>query len=197
MLRMLPWQAGGDNPAVVIEKPNLRDAKRSRVMEMTKLQDLYVDELRDLLNAENQIIKALPKMAKNATSPQLQKAFQNHLVESRTHVERLNKIFENMGQRPKGKKCKGVEGILEEGKDFMDEADSDEVMDAGLIASAQRVEHYEMAAYGTVRTYAQLLGDKEAARLLQQTLDEEGATDKKLTELAMSGINVEAQEAQA
>lgn len=161
-------------------------------MEMTELQDLYVDELRDLLSAETQIIKALPKMAKKASSPQLQQAFVKHLDESKVHVERLNKIFESMGQRPRAKKCKGIEGILEEGKDFMEEAETDEIMDAGLIASAQRVEHYEIAAYGTLRTYAELLGDKTAAKLLQQTLDEEGATDKKLTSLAQSGINVEA-----
>jgi ferritin-like metal-binding protein YciE len=166
-------------------------------MDMTSLQDLYIDELRDLLSAENQIIKALPRMAKKASNPDLQQAFEEHLDQSRTHVERLNEIFEGMGQKPRAKKCKGIEGIIEEGKEFMDEADSEEVMDAGLIAAAQRVEHYEMAAYGTVRTYAQLLGENDAARLLQQTLDEEGDTDKKLTELAMNGINVQAREAEA
>ena len=163
-------------------------------MEMNALQDLYLDELRDLLSAESQIIKALPKMAKEATSPQLQQAFQDHLEETKGHVERLNQIFENMGEKPRAKKCKGMEGIIEEGKEFMEEAESDEVMDAGLIASAQRVEHYEMAAYGTVRTYAKLLGDEKAAKLLQQTLDEEGAADEKLTSLAESGINVKAEE---
>ncbi len=163
-------------------------------MDVTNLQDLYVDELRDLLSAENQIIKALPKMAKKASSPDLQHAFEQHLEQSKTHLERLNQIFQTMGQTPRAKKCKGIEGIIEEGKGFMDEADSEEVMDAGLIASAQRVEHYEMAAYGTVRTYAKLLGDENAARLLQQTLDEEGDTDKKLTSLAESGINVEAEQ---
>jgi ferritin-like metal-binding protein YciE len=166
-------------------------------MDMTSLQDLYVDELRDLLSAENQIIKALPRMAKRATNPDLQQAFEEHLDQSKTHVERLNQIFDSLGQKPRAKKCKGIEGIIEEGKEFMDEADSEEVMDAGLIAAAQRVEHYEMAAYGTVRTYAQLLGEDQAARLLQQTLDEEGDTDKKLTELAMNGINVQAREAEA
>lgn len=162
-------------------------------MDMETLQDLYLDELRDLLSAENQIIKALPKMAKQASSPKLQQAFENHLEETRGHVERLNQIFQQMGERPRAKKCKGMEGIIEEGKEFMDEAETEELMDAGLIASAQRVEHYEMAAYGTVRTYAELLGQKQAVKLLQQTLDEEGATDKKLTNLAMSGINVEAE----
>jgi ferritin-like metal-binding protein YciE len=166
-------------------------------MSMNTLQDLYLDELRDLLSAESQILKALPKMAKQAKSPELQQAFENHLEETQGHVERLNQIFENMGQRAKAKKCKGIEGILEEGKDFMDEAETDEVMDAGLIASAQRVEHYEMAAYGIVRTYAKLLGDGEAAKLLQQTLDEEGEANKKLISLAENGINAEAQHAQA
>jgi ferritin-like metal-binding protein YciE len=166
-------------------------------MEMSDLQDLYLDELRDALHAENQLIKALPKMAKKASSPELQQAFMTHLEETRGHVERLNQIFENMGQKPKTKKCAGMEGILEEGKEFMEEAESEELMDAGLIASAQRAEHYEMAAYGTLRTYAKLLGDDKAARLLQQTLDEEGKTDKLLTKLAESGINVEAAEAQS
>jgi ferritin-like metal-binding protein YciE len=166
-------------------------------MDMTTLQDLYIDELRDLISAENQIIKALPRMAKKASNPDLQAAFEEHLEQSKTHVERLNQIFENMGQKPRAKKCRGVEGLIEEGKEFMEEADSDEVMDAGLIAAAQRVEHYEIAAYGTVRTYAQLLGEDKAADLLQQTLDEEGDTDKKLTELAMNGINVEAVQADA
>jgi ferritin-like metal-binding protein YciE len=161
-------------------------------MDMSTLQDLYIDELRDLLHAENQILKALPKMAKQASSPELQKAFEDHLQETEGHVERLNKIFEMMGEKPRTKKCKGMEGIIEEGKEIMSEAENDEIMDAGLIAAAQRVEHYEMAAYGTVRTYAKLLGDDKAAKLLQQTLDEEGNADKKLTALAESGINLEA-----
>ena len=127
-------------------------------MDMSTLQDLYLDELRDLLSAEGQIIKALPKMAKKAKTPELANAFKTHLEESKGHVERLHKIFEMLGAKPRPKKCKGIEGILEEGKEFMDEAE-DDVMDAGLIASAQRVEHYEMAAYGTLRTYAKLLGD--------------------------------------
>src|SRR4051812_42165817 len=166
-------------------------------MEMSTLQDLYLDELRDLLSAEGQIIKALPKMAKKASSPELQQAFTSHLEESKGHLERLNQIFEKMGEKPRAKKCKGIEGIIEEGKDVMEEAENEEVLDAALIAAAQRVEHYEMAAYGTVRTYARLLGDEQAARLLQQTLDEEGETDKKLSALAESGINVEAAEAES
>jgi ferritin-like metal-binding protein YciE len=166
-------------------------------MSMNTLQDLYLDELRDLLSAESQILKALPKMVKQAKSPELRDAFESHMEETQGHVERLNQIFENMGQRAKAKKCKGIEGILEEGKDFMDEAETEEVMDAGLIASAQRVEHYEMAAYGIVRTYAKMLGDDQAAKLLQQTLDEEGEANKKLMALAENGINAEAQHAQS
>jgi ferritin-like metal-binding protein YciE len=165
-------------------------------MEMSSLQDLYVDELRDLLNAENQIIKALPKMAKKASNPELAQAFQEHLEQSKTHIERLNQIFQNMDQKPRSKKCKGMEGILEEGKEFMEEAETEELLDAAMIAAAQKVEHYEIASYGTVRTYAQILGDDQAADLLQQTLDEEGETDKRLTELAQNGINVEAREAE-
>src|SRR5262245_8493051 len=125
-------------------------------MEMTSLQDLYVDELRDLLHAENQLIKALPKMAKKASNPELAQAFEEHLEQTRTHVERLNQIFEGMDQKPRAKKCKGMEGIIEEGKEFMEEAETDELMDAALISAAQKVEHYEIASYGTVRTYAQL-----------------------------------------
>ena len=166
-------------------------------MEMNTLQDLYIDELRDLLSCESQIIKTLPKMAKAATSPQLQQAFQKHLGESQEHLERLNQIFETMGEKPRAKKCKGVEGIIEEGKEMMEESETDEARDAALIAAAQKVEHYEIASYGTVRTYAKLLGDDNAARLLQRTLDEEGNTDKKLTQLAESGINVEAREAES
>jgi ferritin-like metal-binding protein YciE len=166
-------------------------------MEMNTLQDLYIDELRDLLSCESQIIKALPKMAKAASSPQLQQAFQRHLEESQQHLERLNQIFETMGEKARAKKCKGVEGIIEEGKEMMEETETEEARDAALIAAAQKVEHYEIASYGTVRTYAKLLGDDNAARLLQQTLDEEGNTDKKLTQLAQSGINVEAREAES
>lgn len=165
-------------------------------MEMKQLQDLYLDELKDALSAEGQIIKALPKMAKKAASSKLKAAFEKHLEETKGHVKRLNQIFENMGEKARPKKCKGMEGIIEEGKEFMDEAETDELMDAGLIASAQRVEHYEMAAYGTLRTYAQILGDNFAMKLLQKTLDEEMKTDKSLTALAESGINVEAASAE-
>ena len=161
-------------------------------MELDSLQKLYVEELKDLYSAEKQIIQALPKMVKKASHPDLKAAFQEHLEVTRVQLERLDQIFEGLGKSPRGKKCKGMEGLLEEGKEMMQEDMEDDVMDAALIAAAQRVEHYEMAGYGTVRTYAQLLGDKNAAKLLQQTLDEEGDADKKLTQLAESSINVEA-----
>jgi ferritin-like metal-binding protein YciE len=161
-------------------------------MEMTELQDLFVDQLRDLYSAENQLVKALPKMAKAANDEKLKDAFLSHLEETKGHVERLTEIFEKLGTKPSGKKCKAMEGLIEEGKEMMEEDAEPEIMDAGLIAAAQRVEHYEMAGYGTVRAYAKLLGDTAAAKLLTQTLEEEGAADKKLTHLAESVINVEA-----
>ena len=160
-------------------------------MEMDSLRKLYVDELKDLYSAEKQILQALPRMAKKTKNEQLKKAFENHVEETRMQVERLDKIFELLGKSSRGKKCKGMEGLLEEGKEMMQEDMEPEVMDAALIASAQKVEHYEIAGYGTVRTYAQLLGEDQHVKLLQQTLDEEGNTDKKLTQLAGS-INVEA-----
>jgi ferritin-like metal-binding protein YciE len=161
-------------------------------MEIDSLRKLYVDELKDLYSAEKQILQALPKMAKKAKNPQLKQAFELHLQETQNQVERLDQVFELLGKSPRGKKCKGMEGLLEEGKEMMQEDMEPEVMDAALIAAAQRVEHYEIAGYGTVRTYAQLLGEDKHVKLLQQTLDEEGNTDKKLTQLAESSINVEA-----
>ena len=159
--------------------------------EMNPLQELLHDELKDLYSAENQIIKALPKMAKNATNPQLRTAFERHLEETRNQVTRLEQIAEELDFSPKGKKCKGAEGLIEEGKEVMEEFEED-TLDAGLIGAAQKVEHYEIAAYGTARAHAELLGYTKAARLLQQTLDEESRTDKKLSELAESVVNVEA-----
>ena len=161
-------------------------------MEIDSLRKLYVDELKDLYSAEKQILQALPKMAKKAKNAQLKQAFELHLQETQNQVERLDQVFELLGKSPRGKKCKGMEGLLEEGKEMMQEDMEPEVMDAALIAAAQRVEHYEIAGYGTVRTYAQLLGEDKHVKLLQQTLDEEGNTDKKLTQLAESSINVEA-----
>lgn len=159
--------------------------------EMNPVEEMLADQLKDLYSAENQIIKALPKMAKNATSEQLRVAFERHLEETRNHVARLEQIGEEMGITMRGKKCKGMEGLLEEGKEVMSEFE-DDVLDAAMIGAAQKVEHYEIAAYGTARTHASLLGLTKIARLLQQTLDEEGRTDKKLTDLAERVINREA-----
>jgi ferritin-like metal-binding protein YciE len=163
-------------------------------MEMESLKELFVDELKDLYSAENQILKALPKMIKKATSPELKRGFEKHLKETEVHVERLEKIFQQLEESPRGKKCKGMEGIIEDGKELMEEDAEPEVMDAGLIGAAQHVEHYEIAGYGCVRTYAELLGQTKIAALLQKTLDEEKATDEKLTQLA-GNINVEADQA--
>lgn len=163
-------------------------------MHMQDLQDLYVEELRDIYNAEKQIMKALPRMAKKASHDELKDAFTMHLEQTKGHVERLEQIFEKLGKRAGGKTCKAMQGIVEEGKEMMEEDAEPDVLDAGLIAAAQRVEHYEIAAYGTVRTYAKLLGDEQAAKMLQATLDEEGETDKKLTQIAESSINLEAAE---
>jgi ferritin-like metal-binding protein YciE len=162
-------------------------------MKLENLRDLFVDELKDLYSAENQLLKALPKMAKAATAPDLKRAFESHLKETQGHVERLEQVFAGLDVSPKGKKCKAMEGLVEEGAEMMQEDAEPDVMDAGLIAAAQRVEHYEMAGYGCVRTYAQLLGETKAATLLQKTLDEEGAADKKLTQIAKQ-INVEAED---
>jgi len=161
-------------------------------MEIDSLQKLYVEELRDLHSAERQIIEALPKMIKAASSPELKSALQEHLNITQEQLVRLDQIFENLGQKGTGKKCKGMEGILAEGKETLGEDMLPEVLDAAIISAAQHVEHYEMAGYGTVRTYADLLGEKEAMKLLQKTLDEEGDADKKLTGLAIR-INVEAE----
>lgn len=160
-------------------------------MEHNALKELYVDELKDIYNAENQLVKALPKMAKAATSDDLRTGFEEHLEQTRGHVQRLEQIFKALGEKPTGKKCKGMEGLVAEGQEMMDEDFEDDLMDAALISAAQRVEHYEIAAYGTVRTYAELLGEDEAVTLLEQTLEEEKETDQKLSDLA-SDINVKA-----
>jgi ferritin-like metal-binding protein YciE len=161
-------------------------------MEVEDLRDLYVDQLRDLYSAENQLVKALPKMAKAANDEQLKQGFLDHLEETKGHVERLTTIFERLNEKPGGKKCKAMEGLIEEGKEMIEEDASPEAKDAGLIAAAQRVEHYEIAGYGTVRAYAKLLGEDAAIKLLQQTLDEEAAADRKLTALAENTINLQA-----
>ncbi len=164
-------------------------------MELETLRDLYVHELKDLYSAEKQIIKALPKMAKAATNRQLASAFTMHLAQTKKQVERLEEILKSHDESTRGPKCAGMEGVLKEGDEMITEDADEEVRDAGLIAAAQRVEHYEIAGYGCARTYAELLGDKKGARLLDTTLREEGATDHKLTKLAKSVINVRAKAA--
>ncbi|MEY2563411.1 MAG: hypothetical protein QOH88_1604 [Verrucomicrobiota bacterium] len=165
-------------------------------MSMDSLKDLYIDELKDLYNAENQLLKALPKMAKKASAPELKRAFTDHLAQTEGHVTRLEKIFKGLGEKPTGKTCKAMKGLVEEGKEVIEEDGDPSVLDAALIGAAQRVEHYEIAGYGVVRTFASLLGQNSAVDLLQRTLNEEGETDKKLTALAESIINVEASEAE-
>lgn len=159
------------------------------------LHDAFLDELRDTYDAEKQLTKALPKLARAANSSELREAFQAHLEETRGHVERLEQVFENLDEKARGKHCDGIAGIIDEGKAIMEEDFDEATMDARLIAAGQRAEHYEMAAYGTLVAWAQGMGHREAARLLQQTLDEEKAADKKLTALAEGGINQEAAEA--
>ena len=163
--------------------------------ETNPLEELLQDELKDLYSAENQIIKALPKMAKATTSPELRRAFERHLEETKRQVERLDEIAGELEMKITGKKCKGMEGLLAEGRELIEEDLDENALDAGLIGAAQKVEHYEIAAYGTARTHAEMLGYRRIAKLLQQTLNEEGATDKKLTQLAESVVNYEAVQA--
>ncbi len=158
-------------------------------MPLDTMDDLFLNELKDVYNAEKQITKALPRLAKAAAAPELKQAFTKHLRETEGQVKRLEQIFRLLGQTPRGKKCKGMEGLIEEGKEILEEEGAPEVIDAALISAAQRVEHYEIAAYGCLRTYAQLLGYGDADRLLEQTLKEEEATDKALTDLGQGGIN--------
>lgn len=160
---------------------------------MTKLalRELYLDELRDLYDAENRLVKALPKLAKKAESRELRAGIEEHLEQTKGHVDRLREIFDALGEKPSGKRCAAMVGLLAEGDEMMEEDFETGVRDAALISAAQRVEHYEIAAYGCVRSWAGLLGEKEAENLLQQTLDEEKETDQKLTELSQA-INVEA-----
>ncbi len=164
-------------------------------MKLNSLHDLYLNELKDLYNAEDRIIKALPKMTEAASSPELRQAFENHLQQTRVQAQRLEQIFERLGEPAKGQKCKGMEGILEEGEDLMDQDAPPAVADAALISSAQRVEHYEIAGYGTACNFARRLGFEDHAQLLRQTLEEERETDRKLTSLADSYINEEAKSA--
>lgn len=161
-------------------------------MELATLRDLYIDELKDLYNAEHQLEKALPKMAKAATEPQLKQSFEMHLEQTKGHIQRLEQIFKELGEKPTGKVCLAMKGLVEEGAEMISEDAEASVKDAGLISSAQRVEHYEMAGYGVVRTYARELGETVAAQLLQTTLEEEAQTDKKLSKLAEQVVNIKA-----
>jgi ferritin-like metal-binding protein YciE len=161
-------------------------------MKMESLKDLYLEQLRDLFDAETQLIEALPKMAEAANSPDLKTAFTQHLGQTREHVTRLERVFSALGERPEGETCYGMKGLIKEGQEIIKAKGEPEVIDAGLIAAAQRVEHYEIAGYGTVRTYAETLGAEEAARMLEKTLQEEEEADDRLTELAESHINAEA-----
>ena len=158
---------------------------------LNTLRDLLVEELRDLHHAENQLLKALPKMAKAASHEELKEGFQVHLEETREHVDRLERCFKLLGEKARGKTCHAMQGLVEEGKEAITEKAPDAIRDAKLIGAAQRVEHYEIAAYGTARAFAETLGESQVADLLQETLDEEGETDKKLTALAET-INQEA-----
>ena len=161
-------------------------------MELESLEELYVEELKDLWSAEKQILRALPRMIKAASNRELKRGFTAHERQTREQVKRLERICKELGVSPRGKKCEGMEGLLQEGTDLIKERPDPDVLDAGLIAAAQHVEHYEMAGYGTVRTWARLLGYDNHADLLQTTLDEEGMTDKQLTELAERMINIAA-----
>ena len=158
----------------------------------TGLQELFVDELQDLYNAEQQVLKALPKMAKAANANDLRKAFEKHLDQTKTQIQRLEQVFKLLNVPAKGRLCKGMQGVIEEGQEMMQEDFDPDTRDAALISSAQRVEHYEIAGYGTLRTFAEMLGNKKAARILDKTLQEEGSTDKLLTKLAESYINKQA-----
>ena len=162
-------------------------------MQKDSLQQLYIDELKDLYSAETQMVKALPKLAKASSNAQLRHAFEEHLRQTSEQVSRLEQIFEMLGEKPNGKKCLGMEGLVKEGAETMQEKYSDNVMDAALISAAQRVEHYEIAGYGTVRSMAETLGESNHVSLLEQTLEEEKQTDAKLTELA-GLINTQANE---
>jgi ferritin-like metal-binding protein YciE len=158
------------------------------IMKMTSLEDLYIDQLKDLHNAEKQLVQALPKMAQAAHNNELKQGFQEHLEQTRTHVDRLEQIFGRMGISPGNKTCEAMEGLIQEGQEAIQIQGDPNVRDAALIAAAQRVEHYEIAGYGTVRTFANQLGFDKDQSILQKTLDEEGETDKKLTSLAEGGI---------
>jgi ferritin-like metal-binding protein YciE len=161
-------------------------------MKLNSLQDVFVEQLGDLRSAEEQLVKALPKMASAANSPELKEAFEHHLEQTRNHVQRIEEVVANVGLDVPTEHCKGMEGLIKEGDDIVSATGDPAAKDAALIAAAQRVEHYEIAGYGSARTFAQRLGKSDVARLLQETLDEEGATDKKLTQIAETTVNPKA-----
>ena len=161
-------------------------------MKLDTLRKLYVSELRDLYNAENQLLKALPKIAKAAASDDLRHALENHLEQTEGHVERLEQVFADLDEKPAGKTCHAMKGLIEEGSEILEEKGEESVLDAGIIVAAQKVEHYEIAGYGSVRTFAKLLGENEAATILQKTLDEESEANELLNSLAEEIVNPEA-----
>jgi ferritin-like metal-binding protein YciE len=162
-------------------------------MQMDSFDKLYVDQLRDVYNAEKQLTKALPKMAKAASNPDLRTALEEHLEVTKRQVERLEEVFRGLGRPATGKTCKGMAGLIEEGQEILEEDFEPDVLDAGIIAAAQKVEHYEIATYGTLRTFAETKGDTKSARILEEILEEEKEADRRLTDLAESSINVEAE----
>ena len=161
-------------------------------MSLDSLQALFLNELKDVYHAEKQLVEALPRLAKAARSPELRQAFASHFEETEGQVERLERIFKELGEAARGKRCKGMEGLIEEGREILGEEGDASVIDAALISAAQRVEHYEIAAYGCLRTYAQLLGHQNAVKLLEQTLAEEEAADQKLTAIGEQSVNAQA-----
>jgi ferritin-like metal-binding protein YciE len=180
------WRRSGNFP----KQPTPRTSNENSTMEkIESLEDLFIHELKDVYNAEKQLVKALPKVARKASSPELKEAIEEHLQQTEEHVNRLEEIFEMLDQPAKSVKCKGMEGILEEGEESMKMKGTSETLDAAIIMAAQKVEHYEIASYGSLATWADLMGRKDIKRLLGQTLEEEEETDQKLTELAESGIN--------
>jgi ferritin-like metal-binding protein YciE len=184
-------------PAGAYVAPVIRsrtENNNDHIMKLKTLEDLYLEELRDIYDAESQLVKALPTFAKSASSDELRNAFEDHLEQTKEQVERLEQVFKNAEASSKGKKCKGMAGLIEESKELLEEDAEPDVLDAGLIAAAQRIEHYEIAVYGCLVTYARLLEKEDDADLLEQSLDEEKETDELLTEIAESTINIEAAE---
>jgi ferritin-like metal-binding protein YciE len=165
------------------------EIRKESIMKLDTLEQLYISELRDLYSAENQLLKSLPKMAEGASSNELKDAFEKHLKQTRGHVERLEKIFQELDENPKGKTCHAMKGLIEEGSEILEEDGEDSVLDAGIIVAAQKVEHYEIATYGTLRSLAGVLGHDEAIELLQATLSEEKNADQTLTQVAESSVN--------